>query len=71
MMERPGLFLDENIPASVAGGLRQRGVDVIHVEEAGLKGPIYGLERAPGGRHASIMHTDLCQGETDRNETRS
>ncbi len=38
MAERPGLFLDENIPASVARGLRQRGEDVVHVEEAGLRG---------------------------------
>ncbi len=40
-------------------------------KEAGLKGPIYELERAPGGRHASIMHTNLCQGEADRDEGRA
>lgn len=38
---------------------------------AGLKGPIYGLERTPDSRHASIMHTNLCQGATDPDETRS
>jgi hypothetical protein len=30
--------LDENMPAAVAEGLRRRGVDVLTVQEAGLRG---------------------------------
>lgn len=32
----------------------------------GPRGRIYELERTPGSRHASIMHTNLCRGPVDQ-----
>jgi len=33
--------------------------------KSSLRGPIYGLERVPGGAHASIMRTNLCREGSD------
>lgn len=38
MTERIQFYTDEHVPKAVARGLRQRGVDVITVQEAGMLG---------------------------------
>lgn len=38
MTERIQLYTDEHVPKAVARGLRQRGVDVLTVQEAGMLG---------------------------------
>lgn len=38
MDERIKFYMDEQVPRAVALGLRQRGVDVLTVQEAGMRG---------------------------------
>ena len=51
------VYLDENVDRRVATGLRRRGVEVITVEEAGLKGASDDRHLAEARQRQAILFT--------------
>jgi predicted nuclease of predicted toxin-antitoxin system len=60
MKNRIKFYLDEHVPKAVAKGLKRRGLDVITVVEAGLRGATdeEHLERAKSGKRVIFTQDD-------------
>lgn len=57
MAERIGFYTDEHVPKAVARGLRERGVDVLTVAEAGMLGASDGEHLALARREERVLFT--------------